>query len=413
MSPVTVDFRLLTLDDYEQAAELEPRAFYNAPEEDGAERMREMFPPEWTVGAFVDGKLVADVRAIPQVRRFHGATMRFGAVGPVACAAPYRRRGLVGRLLTMALELMRERGQVLSGLHTPHDALYQRYGWERAESKVGYSFAPKDITLRFRSAGGHIEPAGGPDAWERLAEMYDARMRDANGPFMRVERWWRHAILQTWNQGKRVPTDGVVWVDADGKDQGYVVYLNRGLAPDGGWVPQEVWMRDFVALTGDAYIGLWEHMLTHDLAARISGEFHPDDRFRQLCEDPHKVHVAGGEASMGAMLRVVDVEQAFARRPFAGTRPASFTAQIEDRNLPWNTATWRIEGAEGKMLAERTDAAPDVELSINILASLFSGYLRPRVAVGSGFARLHRPEALPEMEQAFAVLSAPYCQDYY
>ena len=98
--------------------------------------MREIFPPEWTVGAFVDGKLVADVRTVPMIRRFHGATMRFGAVGPVTCLAPYRRRGFVARLLTLSLERMRERGQVLSGLHTPHDALYQRYGWERAEPKV-------------------------------------------------------------------------------------------------------------------------------------------------------------------------------------------------------------------------------------------------------------------------------------
>jgi predicted acetyltransferase len=164
------------------------------------------------------------------------------------------------------------------------------------------------------------------------------------------------------------------------------------------------------SLTPNAYLGLWEHMLTHDLADKITGEFHPDDRFRQLCEDPFKVTLPPAD---GAMLRIVDIEQAFALRPFVGARPAAFTVQVEDRNLPWNNGAWRIEGAEGQMRAEQTDAVPDAEMSVSVLASLFSGYVNPRIAFGCGFARLNRPEALEQVEQAFAVLEAPFCPDYY
>ena len=407
---MTTEFRLLTLDDYEQAAYLESQAFYNpADPADTAQEMRRMFPPDWTVGAFINGKLVADVRTVPMARRFHGATMHFGAVGPVSCLAPYRRRGLVAHLLAMALELMRERGQVLSGLHTPHDALYRRYGWERAESRTHYSFNPKDVRLRFRSSGGRTEP-GNLEDWQRLDTMFREKTSQANGPFVRVEQWWRHAVLKQWDQGKRRDNDIVVWVDDEGRDQGYLVYLNRDLPRDGGWVPQEIWVRDFVALTSDAYIGLWEHILTHDLAAKIGVPMHPLDHFRQVCEDPFKVDV--GEPD-GAMLRIVDLENAFAQRPFVGTRPAAFTARIEDRNLEWNRGTWRIEGAEGRICADRTDAAPDVEMDVNALAAMFTGFLRPSVAATTGFARLIRPEALAEMEQAFAVLDSPYCPDYY
>lgn len=410
MALVVTEYRELTLDDYEQAWTVESRAFYNRPSPEGVARLRKFFPPEWTVGAFLDGKLVADVRTVPQVRRMHGATTAFGAVGPVASAAAYRRQGYAARLLTLSLERMRERGQVLSGLHTPHDALYQRYGWERAEFKKRLKFHPKDIRLRFHSSGGRTVPATGDD-WERLAAIFHEKTHGMNGPFVRNEVWWREAVLKHWDAGNTVDSDAVVWVDADGRDAGYAVYFNHVVGTESRWQLQEVFIRDFQALTADAYLGLWEHMLTHDLADSIVTEAHPDDPFQQLCEDPFKVAVATG--SEGAMLRIVDVEKALAMRPSAGTRAAAFTARIEDRSLAWNDGAWRIETAEGRTSAERTDAEPDVEMSVNTLASLFTGYLKPETAAETGFVRVNRAEAVAEMTQVFAVTDPPFCPDFY
>jgi predicted acetyltransferase len=406
---VATEFRELTLDDYEQAAPLEARAFYNRPDEEGVQRMREFFPPDWTVGAFIDGKLVADVRTVPMMRRFHGTTTAFGGVGPVTCAAPYRRRGLVAKLLVLAMERMRDRGQWLSGLHTPHDALYQRFGWERAEGKKSYAFAPKDVKLRIRGAAGATEPVE-PDDWRRLDRIFREKTQDANGPFVRAEVWWRQAVLKHWDSGKLVDSDAVVWLDGDGNEQGYAVYGNRDLGARGQWRSQGIWIRDFQALTADAYLGLWEHMLTHDLADKIEVELHPRDAFRELVDNPHKVETTAG---FGTMVRIVDVEQALARRPYIGPGSAAFTARIEDRNLPWNDGTWRIEASDGHLHAEKTGATPDVEMGVNTLAPLYSGFLRPDIAANAGFVRVTRPDAVAEMMQVFAVRDEPYSPDYY
>ena len=91
------------------------------------------------------------------------------------------------------------------------------------------------------------------------------------------------------------------------------------MAPQGNWTPQEIWIRDFEALTSDAYLGLWEHMLTHDLAEKSATELHPDDPFRTL-----RGPVQGEDRERtGAMIRIVDVEKAFAQRPYVGERPAA------------------------------------------------------------------------------------------
>lgn len=409
MAGMALEFRLTTLDDYEQLAEMESRAFYNRSSPEMVERMRKFFPPEWTVGAFVDGRPVAATRTIPHERRIHGAKMRFGAVGPVASMAAFRRQGYAARTLMMSLELMRERGQVLSGLHTPHDALYRRYGWERAEFKKHYEFPPKDVVLRFRPTGGHTVPAFADD-WPRLDAIFRRGTENRNGPFVRSEVWWRESVMRTWDQGQRVPTDAVVWVDADGQDQGYVVYLNRGMGPDGGWQRNEVWIRDIVALTQDAYLGLWLHMLTHDLAEQIAVEVHPDDPFRDSIENPFKVRATFAE---GAMLRVVDVENALAQRPSVGTRQAAVTIGIEDQTLSFNNGNWRIETADGRTNAERTNSAPDIEMTVNTLAPLFTGFLKPHVAASTGFIRVNRTEAVDELAQVFAVSDPPYCPDFY
>jgi predicted acetyltransferase len=341
----------------------------------------------------------------------HGAKMGFGAVGPVACLAPYRRQGHVAKLLTMSLELMRERGQVLSGLYTPHDALYRRFGWERAEMKKRYRFRPKDVRLRFRSRGGRAVPVPA-DEWQRLDALFRTWSADRNGPFIRNEIWWREAILHNYDgTGSRTENEAVVWVDEDGQDRGYMVYLNRPYQTrELSWDHQEIWVRDFVALTANAYLGLWLHMLTHDLAESLVYEAHPDDRLPDMVEDPAKVQQTVAE---GAMLRIVDLERAIERRPYSGGNPASVTARVEDRTLPWNDGTWRIEAAGGEMRAERTDAPADVEMSVNALAALFSGYVRAEVAAQCGLVTAQDDATVAQLARLFAVRDAPNCPDFY
>ena len=407
---MTAEYRVLTPDDIEQSAYVESVAFYNEPSAARVELAKKYLPPEWTVGAFVDGKLVADTRMVPMIRRINGGQMALGAIGPVACLSAFRRQGHVGHLLRFALDTMRERGQVMSGLHTPHDALYARYGWERAEGRLRYQFFPKDVHLRHRGSGGLIDQVT-KDDWERLDRIYQEHTQSRNGPFTRNPIWWQLAILSHFESpGEWKDNEIFVWSTAGGRDEGYVVYSHRALPQDTDWPRRVVHVRELVALSGDAYTGLWQHMLTHDLAENIVAYMPPDDPFPNLVHDPFRVAVSPG---YGAMLRIVDLEQAIALRPGIGDRPVTFTMRILDHSAPWNEATWRIEAADGRMQAARTDAAPDVELTANTLAPVFTGHMTPEVAAGVGLLRVFRAEAVAEMTEAFRVLYPPYCHDSY
>ena len=408
---MSADYRPLTDDDLEQAIVVESTAFYNKPTPERLELLRKFFPPDWTVGAFIDGRLVADVRTIPMARRINGSATLFGAIGPVACLSAYRRQGHVGKLLRLALERMREQGIPLSGLFTPHDALYARFGWERSEARKQYYLRPSDIRMRVKGAPGTIE-AVAPDDWQRLDAIYRRYAGPRNGPLHRVEPWWRQNVLRHWEEatGGLGDNEAFVWKNANGQDEGYLSYYSRTMPRTGQFVPWEVVVRDFVSLSGDAYLGLWQHLLAHDIATRLAVHMPVDDPFADLVEDPRKVELPRAE---GPMIRVVDLERVLSRRPFVGSRPASFTMRVTDPAASWNEGVWRIDAGEGQVQIERKDGDPDVELNAGTLAPLYTGFMRPDVAAGVGLLKVNRAKALEDMRDVFAVTHPPYSNDWY
>jgi predicted acetyltransferase len=299
----------------------------------------------------------------------------------------------------------------LSGLFTPHDALYARYGWERAEAKKLYYMRPSDIRMRIKGAPGTIE-AVTPDDWPRLDAIYRQYAGPRNGPLHRVEPLWRHDVLRHWEEsiGGLGDNDAFVWTNATGEDEGYLSYYSRAMPRHDRFVPWEVVVRDFVSLSSDAYLGLWQHLLSHDIATRLAVHMPTDDPFADLVEDPRKVEIPRTE---GPMMRVVDVERALGRRPYVGSRPVSFTMKVNDSAAPWNEGVWRIEAGEGQVRAELKGGDADVELNAGTLAPLYTGFMRPEVAAGVGLVKVNRPEALDDMREAFAATHTPYSNDWY
>ncbi len=407
---MSIEYRHIRDSEFDALAALESLAFYGRPRTDDGESLRKVTKPEWTLAAFDGGKPIASVRSIPAARLMHGTQTPFALISPATCQAAYRRQGHVSKLLRQSLELMKERGQPISGLYTPHDALYRRYGWERAEEKRRLNFDPNQLEFRTPAPPGKTRPAT-QDDWKTLDAIYRKHVDPLNGALVREENWWRFSVMIDWEDKERRARDIVVWAGESGEDRGYVVYQNRPTGQrESGWPQQEIWVRDFVALDAGAYRGLWQHILTHDLASNVVYESHPDDPFVDLCEDPFVVAVKRGE---GPMIRIVDVETAVGSRPFRGTGSASFTMRISDESAPWNESVWRVDAAEGKMRAEKTDAAPDVEMSVNFLAPLYTGFRTAKALATVGMITVHRAEALTEITNAFAVTDPPFTQDYY
>jgi predicted acetyltransferase len=72
-----------------------------------------------------------------------------------------------------------------------------------------------------------------------------------------------------------------------------------------------------------------------------------------------------------------------------------------------------VEADQDRMQAERTEAEADIELSVNFLAPLFTGFIRADQAAEVGMLKVHREQALAQAQEAFAVSHPPYCDDFF
>jgi hypothetical protein len=83
------------------------------------------------------------------------------------------------------------------------------------------------------------------------------------------------------------------------------------------------------------------------------------------------------------MTRVVDAAGAIAARGYPPGARAEVHLQLDDRVAPWNDGRFvlRVEGGEGKLIPGGTG---DVHLSVNGLASLYTGWATAAVLSGAG-----------------------------
>jgi predicted acetyltransferase len=403
---MNLEIRPIRDDEVEQAEAITGYAF-NASDranlQERVERFRRFYSTDWTLAAFEDGgEMTTYMQVLPFVMRINGRGIPFGAVSPVAASPVHRRKGHTGALLRESLRVMRERGQPLSGLYTPHPAFYRRYGWEIASEFRIYSFKPKDLGLTVRpSEPGRFRQLEAQD-WPQLDAVYRRHGVLRNGVLHRSEPWWQNAVL---NASGNPPADAVLWEDGAGRAQGYMV-LRQGFS-DGGKLRAD----ELVSLTSDAYLNLLLYLCRHDIHSEIILRCGVEDLFLNVIEDADRVTM---RQEYGVLLRICDFERAIAMRPPVDPHEAmEFTIAVRDTDAPWNDGVWRVGNADGRSFAERTDAAPQLSASTTVLGPIFNGYLRPSRAGVSGLISVEDQSAVLQADRFFATHHAPHFRDVF
>lgn len=391
-------------DAYLQAAAY---AFHTTRDDALLGRYRQVYKPEWCMGAFDGSMLVAGLTIVPFEQHMMGASISFGGIATVASLPEHRRGGHVSALLRAALVRMHERGQALSGLYTPHFSLYRKFGWEIAYRVLSYSFAPKSVALRRPRPRGSYEriTAAG---WERLSSIRQEATRGANGPLSRDEGRWRS---QVFSDNLRADRDVVVWSDAAGQARGYAAYGQRR-GPGSGADPETVVrVADWVALDGEAYAALLAYLLSHDLASRIVMMASEDEPIASQFVEPALLQDTQ-RAYFGMALRLVDVQKAFAERPApVGCGGIEVVIGVEDAEAPWNSGVWRISSGGLRLVAERSSDNPAIEVDAAVLGPLYNGFISPAGAARAGLLSHSDDGALERLQRLLAVTSRPFCID--
>ncbi len=411
---MAIEIRPISEEELERAHFLLAYAFTGDRSEQG--RMRHVESMGTAFALHDDGEMAACLRIFPLRMFMHGASIPLGGVCGVASLPEHRRKGYAGQLLRHALAAMREEGQPLSALHTPHPSLYRRYGWMFASSAVRYSFNPKEIALVNQGL-----PEGGAyriteEQWPTIADLYRRFAAPRNGYLDRDERWWKEGIFRGIYDEKRHLNDIAVWADGDGQPRGYLVYRSTSDQQPGGLPRGRTDAEELVALDASAYVGLLRYLLAHDLADQVGMWGPADEPFSLAIDEPWRVK---REHFFGFMLRIVDVEKAFAARPPAADAPeGAFTVHITDAAAPWNQGTWRIEcsgpaGRGGRLSAAKAKGTADLSTDAAVFAAMYNGFLRPTEAVRSGLAEAGDSDAAALADRILAADYPPYPSDAF
>jgi predicted acetyltransferase len=404
---MTFEIRTLTEDDIPRAVGISAYSF-NAPDhwsnEARIERARKAYRPEWYLGTFEDETMTSMMLMLPVEMYLNGAALPFGAVSPVATAPEHRRKGHAGQMLRHSLEVMRDRGQVLSGLTTPHPALYRRYGWEIAAERRNHFFSPKDLRLTSpaKQRGG-LEMVS-PDDWRPLEVVHQRYAEQHNGPFRRSEHEWQwYTLGLPWQP----VSDIVLWRNDAGEAEGYALYNQ----PHSGSQEGNIVVLEFVANSADAYRNLASFFATHDLAGKIRIRAAADDALPLLFADTERLEVA---SHYTVMLRVCDFENAMRLRPPARDDEAcEVTLRIDDPDAPWNAGVWRVGVGKGESWAEKTAGDADLQVEARMLGPLYNGYMKPSVAASAGLIEAANEGALDRADRVFAARQPPFFIDTF
>ncbi|GAB2675783.1 enhanced intracellular survival protein Eis [Paenibacillus thermoaerophilus] len=388
------EIRPLRQEELDAAIDLSSYAFqFELPPEERKKRIRTMVPEE-TLGYFVEGKMASKLTVLPLRVFLNGESVPMGGVGGVATWPEYRRGGKVERLLHAALAQMKERGQNWSMLYPFSVPFYRKYGWELFADEKRYKI-PRDKFPRLPEVPGRMEDASGN--YELLNAVYRQWAVRYNGMLDRTESWWEHRVA-----GGRKPGRALVYRDASGQAQGYVIMQVRDRLAK---------VHELVALTEEAKRGIWKLLSDHDsMADWIEMTVTADDDQLDLLPEP-RVDIG---VTPYFMARIVDIVPALREYRFApGPGAESAAIAVQDEHAPWNEGLYRLEwSAEGTLIAadrvgepgqgETDGSLPRLKAGIAPLAAMLMGYRRPAALARQG--RISGdPEAIELLERRLPV----------
>ncbi len=394
------------LEAFEQAIHA---AFHDDTTADEIELDMRTLEPERTFVIRDSGEIVANAATLTRTMTVPGgAPVPVGAVSAVGVRPGHTRRGHLGALMRHQLDEIHAAGEPLAILWASEGGIYGRFGYGPSTRRVTYE------VLRGRAAFRADVPL--PEASGRLATPADALqdMRSAYerarplraGMLDRDDRWWEHLFRDPEHRRDgRGARRAVVQPGPDGEPAGFALYAVESSwgehGPDG-----KVHVRELVAATTEAALGLWRYLLSIDLMTTVVWSEAPD-------HDPIAYALHSSDAVRrtmglhGLWVRLVDARAALAAREYSA--PLDVVLEIEDTYCPWNSGRLRLT-AEG---CEPTDAEPDLALGAEALGAAYLGATPLTALAGAGRVRELTSGALSTATAAFGGFPEPYCPDHF
>jgi len=363
--------------------------------------------PEWTLCAFVDGRLATTYAAWPFTQRLNGRALPVAAVTQVGTHPLFRRRGFLRTIITRDLHARHEREDApIAILWASLAAIYQRYGYAVVTRQHRYTIEPRYLQFAVPlETSGTLRPAS-EEEFPLLVDLYRRFRERRTGLLHRGRALWEHNALAP------APAGGartIAIYEENGETLGYGIYRTApGHYPEPG-PGQQLEIAEVCWLTPAAYRVFWEHLANFDLVREIVWQRAPDDDpLPYLLQEPRMLNATLRDAILA---RIIDIDRAFAGRGYDAE--GGFVFAAEDDLCPWNAGTWELSAAPEGAELRRANASPLFRAPIGTLAQLLYGTLSATEAWRMGRLASDAPEKLRDVDRLLATAYRPWCPDHF
>ncbi|MGV9722566.1 GNAT family N-acetyltransferase [Nocardia beijingensis] len=353
-----------------------------------ADRNPLLFPLENSIVAIEGGQVVGHAQSTTMTVTVPGErTVRVCGIAGVAVAPTHRRRGILRAMYTEQHRRVEAAGLPLTMFTASEGGIYGRFGYGPAtrENAVG-------IDRRFAGFLPSTPDPGGvtlrsPSELRAAAKaIYDRWRRLVPGAQVRPAAAWDIVFddPQRYREGGST-LFGLLHAD------GYALYRYHS---DGRARTVEV--VELRTLTTEAHAALWRALLGLDLVRRVDAVLTDHDPLPYLLTDHRLVRTTARYD--GLWLRLMDVPAALTARAYASD--LDVTLAVTD---PFRDAggTFALRVRNGQAECEPTERAADIELSIDVLGSMYLGAYPARVFAAANRLRAKDAARLRAFDDAF------------
>lgn len=343
-----------------------------------------VFKPENCLGCYDGERLGAALHVYPFEMFFYGRTVPMSGIGSVATLPEYRHCHCASNMLIEALKIMKERGQIFSGLAPFSYSFYRKYGWEMGFHKKQYRLLMSDLK-GFGEGDGSFRPLSYRDI-EKMSKVYDTFARPYNGALYRKMEDW-DLIL------KKHERDGHYrygFEDQSGELQGYIFYYMEN---------KKFYIREMIYTTPEVKNELLRFVYFHSAQAdEVIWQAPADDNTFLMLDNPRREQ----KIIPDMMIRAVDVRKVLEAYPFPQEYSGSFTIAIDDPWAQWNNTTFELDVEKGHVrVKDIGKKAGDIHGTIQCFSQMLLGYIGVKEALEMGRIELKDLKLYESLQHIF------------
>jgi predicted acetyltransferase len=322
-----------------------------------------------------------------------GASISAPGVTWVSVATTHRRRGILTALMAEQHRAYVDDGHHASVLMASESSIYGRFGYGSAIPMRRVEVDRRFARLRPGLAEhGTVRMVSPTEARPLVPDLHERWRRRTPGGLTRWEALWDFAFLDREHR-REGASSKFYSIHPDG----YVSYRVE-TRRNGGFHANLIRVVDLFAATDGAFVDLWRHLLSIDLAGPISVWDVPfGDPLPFLLDAPRQVKTL--ELRDGVWLRLLDVPAALAARRYQAD--GALVLDVHDAFLD-RGGRFLLEGGPDGATCTATDREPDLSLGIDALGALYLGGHAPRTLAAAELVDEHTTDALRRATTMFA-----------